>query len=179
MDLTVIIPTKGRATLKDTLASIPPGPEVIVVADGEEVEAQVAEDCKGVTLLQTGPSAIGHPQRNWGMEHATRSWLSFMDDDDVYTPEAFPAFQKHIDHSPRGYPVIFKMRFEDGVELWNGQAVSEGNVGTPMILCRNVPEKLGVWKPQRCGDYHFISHTVSLCEGVVWDETVVADIRRG
>jgi glycosyltransferase involved in cell wall biosynthesis len=150
--------------------------EVVVVADGEEVERQVAQECKYVKLLQTGPSAIGHPQRMLGMQQARGEWLAFMDDDDVYTPEAFDAFKQHQNSL---LPVLFRMRFEDGVELWKTEDVSEGNVGTPMILCRNIPEKLGVWQPKRCGDYDFIHETVVLNGGVVWDETVVADIRRG
>lgn len=175
MDLTVIVPTKGRSSLRDTLDSIPSWVEVIVVADGEEVEAQIAQECKYVTLLQTGPSAVGHPQRTFGMQQAHGEWLAFMDDDDVYTPEAFDSFRKHKDSA---YPVLFKMRFEDGVTLWNRHDVSEGNVGTPMILCRNRPDRLGKWVPRRCGDYHFIHETVTLCGGVIWDETVVAEIRR-
>ena len=176
MDLTVIVPTQGRASLEQTLDSIPSWVEVIVVADGEEAWGKVSKICKYVRLYQTGPSAIGHPQRMFGMKKARGEWLAFMDDDDVYTPDAFRAFEQHQNSQ---LPVLFRMRFEDGVELWNDQAVSEGNVGTPMILCRNTPSKLGVWQPKRCGDYDFIHETVTLNGGVVWDETVVADIRRG
>ena len=176
-DLSVIVPTKGRRQLAETLATVPEldWVDLVVVADGEAAyEAAVALG-RGRVFRHDEPT-VGHAQRMLGMREAHGRWLAFMDDDDLYTPDAFPAFRAHID-ADRDVPVLFRMRYESGVKLWGHQQVEFGNVSTQMILCRNEPGRCGEWEPRRGGDFSFIRDTVALCGGVVWDETVVASIR--
>jgi len=176
--LSVIIPSKGRESLRETLASIPDWPEVIVVADeghdGYQNAYQIASP--RAKMLATGPSILGHPQRQLGMAEATGGWLCFIDDDDVYTEEAFLAFKKAM---TRKRPTLFRMRYEDeDTILWNEPRVAHCNVGTPMILTPNVPAKLGEWAWKRTGDFDFIRDTVANFGGCTFDETIVCTVRR-
>ena len=110
------------------------------------------------------------------MGKAKGRWLAFMDDDDLYTPRAFPAFQKAFG-GPRK-PVLFRMRYDyKDLVLWHEKAVAHCNVGSPMILTPNLPSKLGVWEPKRSGDFNFIRDTVANFGGCRFDRTVVATIR--
>lgn len=99
---------------------------------------------------------VGHTQRNQAMKHATGDWLAFMDDDDAYTPNAFPVIEANLTDR---VPHIFQMRYRNGHILWQTQEVQHGNVGTPMFIVPNHPGKLAVWPSKRSGDYDFIRDT--------------------
>lgn len=173
--LSVVIPTKGRESLAETVASIPGWAEVVVVADGQEAYERALALGRG-SVYECGPSILGHPQRQLGMQKASGDWLCFIDDDDVYTDKAFPAFQDAM----RGrLPRLFRMEYEEsGVILWNERRVAHCNVGTPMLLTPNVSGKLGEWAWKRTGDYDFIRDTVANFGGCWFDETIVCTVRR-
>lgn len=177
LDLSVIIPSKGREELRDTLDSIPKEKwiEVIVVADGPEARRNVEAIWDGPTY-EVSSGVWGHAQRNLGMEKANGRWLCFMDDDDVYTPEAFPAFQEAMRYRK---PRLFRMKYDfNDIILWEREEIAPGNVSTQMLLVPNNPNRLGQWPSKRCGDYDFIRDTVRLWDGVViWEETIVAELR--
>ncbi len=106
-----------------------------------------------------------------------------MDDDDVYTPDAFSAMREFALKSP-GRIGIFRMRYEYWRHGWYGQVVWEepvlrwGNVGTPMFVVPNVPGKLGRWDSKfHWGDWAFIQETVTLQGDPVFCDAVVARIR--
>ena len=184
-DLTVIIPSKGRLSLSETLESIPREKwiEILVVADGmrahRKVEPIVEQAKRGrqLRLYRCGPSAVGHPQRTYGMGKARGRFLSFMDDDDVYTPQAWAAFRGAIHYTPETL-WIFRMAYEGtGTILWSDRVVRHGNVGSPMVLVPNNPDGLGVWERRRSGDFDFIRDTAAKHPLLHWSETIVAEIR--
>lgn len=184
MSLSIIIPTIGRPSLKKTIESIlpqwEPGDQIIVVGDGEQPNA---EDIVShyyseypVEYHETSPTrCFGHAQRNFGMEVAMCSHLSFMDDDDWYAQNALPQIRSVIKMTP-DKPLIFQMQYPNRFVLWQHPHLVEANVGTPMIVVPNVPEKLGVWGNRREGDWDFL-HTMKWAENEIsWWPVVIAQI---
>lgn len=76
----IIIPHHGSSELLESgLRSIPAR---------EDIEVLVIDDTEG--------RGAGYA-RNIGLDRAQGNWLLFMDDDDNFTPEAFPAFDRYAD----------------------------------------------------------------------------------
>jgi hypothetical protein len=71
-------------------------------------------------------------------------------------------------------PVLFRMRFPNGLTLWQEQAVRCGNVGTPMMLIPNQPSMLGTWGSFIGGDCHFLETSKWKSEDYVWRPEVIA-----
>lgn len=131
MRLTVITPTKGRDSLRDTLASIAPqlapGDEHLVIGDGPQPGAAALCGLFGARYYD-GPlcHTYGNAQRDYGISLATGDWLAFCDDDDTFTPGALDAIRSIQVRKPH----IFRMETPRGI-LWEHEQVQEGNVGTP------------------------------------------------
>lgn len=173
--LSILVVTSGRPTLLRTVRSILDAgfggeDEVVVVTDGPtdlvgmldgipSGQLKVLEHPKTDGLCRSGVL------RNKAMHAATGDWISSMDDDDVYTQGALVRVRYHIGRNP-GRPLIFRMVAPWGETLWrtNGKwrrkPVSLRNVGTPMIVVPNDPERLGVWGYQRNGDWDFVRTTL-------------------
>ena len=82
--MSVIIPTVGRETLRDAIASASWADEVIVVFDAASVPADAPQ---GVEVFACGPSGNwGAEQRSWASPGRQGTHLAFIDDDDVFTP---------------------------------------------------------------------------------------------
>ncbi len=176
--VTVIVPTVGRPTLRDTIASIPPAWGVLVVADGPEAHRKARSILWGtgrcVVRTQAQTEDIGHSQRNAGMRACTSSWLQYVDDDDVYVPGVQQIVEPHL-HGD--VPVIFQMRLSASTVLWRTRELKEGNVGTPMFAVPNIPGKLGAWPSKRSGDFDFIRDTCERMGAPRWVEQVIAVVR--
>jgi glycosyltransferase involved in cell wall biosynthesis len=167
----IIVPTRGRRSLRATLDSIveqlEPGDEILV-------SCSRAND-------------FGDSARQSLVERARGSHLVFIDDDDQFARGAFAAMRSFV----REYPDrigIFRMRYPDGRVLWREPVVRRGNVSTQMFCVPNVPGKLGSWactgvRVSRSGrrydlaDYAFIAETIALQEEPVFREEIVAHIR--
>ncbi|MEV4109660.1 glycosyltransferase [Nonomuraea sp. NPDC049695] len=80
--ITVVIPTVGRPTLRDTLAGVGSGVPVIVVDDTPAAELSVPGPVRVVRSGGRGPAAA----RNAGWRAATTPWVVFLDDDVVPSP---------------------------------------------------------------------------------------------
>lgn len=177
--LSVIIPTVGRASLAEALSSCADADEIVVVAD----EANDA-----VSLPVLPPNAVlcfvrggdhGYTARTRGMEVATGDYLAFLDDDDVYTPDAIRLFKE----AACDVPVIFRMdHYRHGI-LWREPVLEFGNVSTQMFVVPNVPDKLGVWAPhmpgfpEPGGDYTFLAGCCERMGDPVWRKELVATLR--
>lgn len=152
----MIIPTIGRETLEAAKASVAGADEVIVVTDS------------------TGDH--GYTARMKGMAQAAGTHLAFLDDDDVFTPGAIELFRE----AASDRPVVFRMDHPSHGVLWREPTLEFGNVGTPMFLVPNVPEKLGKWEPhmhglaEPGGDFTFIAGCVDRMGEPVWREEIVA-----
>jgi glycosyltransferase involved in cell wall biosynthesis len=187
--LSIIIPTVGRISLKDTLNSVVPqlvqGDEVLVVADGPVMMARAMAKELGASYLETPPThSWGHAQRNYGMAAAKGKYLAFMDDDDVYLPGALDAMRRAIaEHEGRLF--IFRMMYRLSL-LWAEPRIAPGNVSTQMYVFPNIPSKLGVWKDNpdswngKGGDFLFAQETALHwgAEDIVFRKEVIAKLVR-
>jgi glycosyltransferase involved in cell wall biosynthesis len=189
--VSVIVPTVGRASLDATLASLRAQKrahllELILVAD-TRVTGTVIDwpDLDGPWLYQryahwAPESAWGHPQRNDAMARCRGLYIASLDDDDVWDPDALERLYRAALAAP-DRPLMFRMRYGDGSELWRRRAVDQGNVGTPMFVVPNLPEKLGRWGHRYEGDLDFFTSTLSQwpADALVWRPEVLAHIRPG
>ena len=141
MSLSVIVASGGRPTLARTIQSI--------------VSQLHLEDELIVVVDQQAP--WGHSSRNRAMTWAKGDHLCFMDDDDVYTSDAFDTIRRGVGEQPDAVHV-FKMRYAWGNELWADQEVRLGNISTQMFVVPN-RQPLGQWGDVYEGDFVFIEAT--------------------
>lgn len=168
--ITFIVPTIGRPSLLRTLESIEcwPGDEILMVGNGYRVRDERVRyvDCK--------PGGDwGHTERNVATPHARGRYIAHIDDDDVYASGHREVMQDAIDQA-EGMPILFRMRFPNGITLWRDKEIRCGNVGTPMFLIPNVPEKMGTWLPFVGGDCAFLEGSQWLPSQYVWRPEVIA-----
>ncbi len=190
--LTIAVPTIGRPTLARTLRSIVDAgfgedDELLVIGDGPQPEARRTVEFYGrhlkATYLETEPTNfVGHPQRNHAMARAKGTHFMTIDDD-AYTFGALARVKETVAKNPARIH-IFKMRGSaprhSYGHCWRSKDLVVGNVGSPMICVPNVPEKLGRWASQYCGDFEFYASTIKLQDdgiaSVIWVDDVIADI---
>jgi glycosyltransferase involved in cell wall biosynthesis len=163
--VSVIVPTVGRASLDATLASL---------------RAQKRAHLLELILVADTRVTWGHPQRNDAMARCRGLYIASLDDDDVWDPDALERLYRAALAAP-DRPLMFRMRYGDGSELWRRRAVDQGNVGTPMFVVPNLPEKLGRWGHRYEGDLDFFTSTLSQwpADALVWRPEVLAHIRPG
>jgi len=160
MTFSVIIPTKGRPTLADTLASVTPQLE-----HGDEL------------LLYRLDCHWGAEARNQLIPRAAGTHLLFIDDDDAYTPGALAVIRAAVGAEPDRVH-IFRMQYPDGRKLWETQTVNHGNIGTPMVVVPNQPGKVGTFDDSYAHDHNFVAETLNLRgDTPVFHDDVVALVR--
>ena len=144
---TIILGTAGRKTLQRTLRSITPQLE-----PGDEL-----------MLLRDDSGDAGDTPRNVSMHRAAGTHLLFMDDDDVYVPDALAKMRRFADENP-GRIGIFRIQYTVGPKRWKVPELKNRNVSTQTFLVPNVPGKLGVWEHRGTvhGDFVFIEETARL-----------------
>ncbi len=94
-DISVVIPTRDRwrllrSALQSALAQSSVSVEVVVVDDGsqdETPERLVQFDDPRVRVFRHEASRGVAAARNVGIQHARASWIAFLDDDDLWSPE--------------------------------------------------------------------------------------------
>lgn len=169
--ISFIVPTIGRESLRKTLASIEtwPGDEILVVGSGWHE----AGDERPRYVLCTPGGDWGHTERNFVTPMARGRYLAHIDDDDVYMPGTRRLMADAIAKTP-DRPVLFRMRFPNGITLWAEPEIRCGNVGTPMMLIPNQPEKLGQFRPFVGGDCAYLEESKWAPEEFVWRKEVIA-----
>lgn len=167
-----IVPTIGRHSLAQTLASIDcwPGDEILVIG------AAYAQDDARVRYL---PCVRGHDwgatERTHGIRAAQGDYLAFIDDDDVYTPGARGQMAWTMAETP-DRPALFRVAYPSGAQLWAEPSLRCGNVSTQMILIPNDPERIGRWSTRREGDYDFLTSMAWTEAAIVWRPEVIAQM---
>lgn len=169
--ISFIVATIGRPSLADTLRSIEcwPGDEIIVIGN---VETRT----EGPVRYINSPAGHdwGSTERNIATPLATGRYLSHMDDDDIYAHGARALMASACEAAPDRF-TIFKMQYPSGGRVWQDPIVRWGNVGTPMMLMPNIPDKLGRWGEKRdCGDLYFLHTMKWTAPEIVWREEVIA-----
>jgi hypothetical protein len=122
-------------------------------------------------IIRDDSRDAGDTARMDAMPRARGTHLAFLDDDDVYTPDALEKMRRFARAHP-GQIGIFKMEHVVGTTHWReGEpALRYANVSTQTFLVPNVPGKLGRWREiarpsgggTYVGDYAFITETVAL-----------------
>lgn len=199
--LSVIVPTTGRDTLERTIKSVRDqkderSVELIVVADTHagtfwrnlSAIEKICEQYRAIYLEHDGGShCYGQQQRNHGMryahEHSPAKWLSFLQDDDIYTPGAFGMIARAVDCELDGdtlLPFLFRCYLHHGGRaVWFDRQILIGNVDANCIVVPNLAERCGRWGERYLGDFDFISETVTQKNGndVIWMTDVIAEAR--
>lgn len=176
--IAVVIPSIGRPSLLRTVESARWADEVFVVYDGPDVP--VREDLPKGTRVSFHPafdasSCWGHPQRNYALEVlAGGKWgvthVSFMDDDDVYAPDAGDVIRAAVEAEPK-VAHLFCMQRRGGEVIGRHRRIEGGMVGTPMIV---VPVgRHGRWGDRHEGDLDFCVSTAEVVP-VKWHDEVIA-----
>lgn len=188
--LSIIVPTPDGDGLDRLLASIDPQlcptDEVLIVGDTHEaalleVEALIVGKGAPYRFLpfDAGHHCWGHCQLNYGVTHATGDYLVFIDDDDVFTPEALHIIRARIaeHHTPR--PLMFKFHcWRLGRTLPERYEVVESAIGGHCLVVPNIPGKLGMWGERYGGDFDWIVSTLAHWPtGPAWYDDVIADAR--
>lgn len=156
--------------------------EVIVVGDIhsqalDEVRELVVNEGHRWLELDAGEHAWGHPQVNFGIEHALGDYLVFIDDDDIFTGDALTNIRRAARSLPEPCPMMFRFRIaRSNMTLWQEKVIKCGYVGGHEFVVPNIPELLGQWTDRYEGDFDFISSTLAKWpEGsLVWREEIIA-----
>lgn len=168
--ISFIVATLGRPSLEATLASIEtlPGDEILVVGN-------VKEGKRGnVRYIPHPPGGDwGHTERNDVTPYARGQYLAHIDDDDTYAPDARAWMEDAIRKTP-AKPIIFRMRFPNGITLWEEPELRCGNLGTPCMLIPNRPTMLGTWGSFVGGDFHFLETSKWKADEYVWRPEIIA-----
>jgi hypothetical protein len=191
-ELTVIIPTQGRATLARALASIadasqPHDVEVIVCADthgGLLAPVAPTAGAYGAVYLEhdAGHHGYGHPQLAYAYPWASGAWVAVLGDDDEFVPGALATICAIVEDAER-IPHVFRITMEPSVTrpigspmtIWREPAIACGNVSGQSIVVPNDPPMLAAYPPHSTGDHEFIRDTVANYGGrVAWRPELIA-----
>jgi len=170
--ISFILPTIGRASLAATLQSIEtyPGDEIIIAGD----RYRVRTDKKPVRYIDCLPgNDWGASERNIAQQQARCQYIAHIDDDDCYAPGTRALMEDAIKKTP-GKPVLFRMRYPNGITLWAEPELRCGNVGTPMMLIPNRPTMLGTWGSFVGGDCNFLETMKWTPDEIVWRPEIIA-----
>jgi glycosyltransferase involved in cell wall biosynthesis len=191
----VITPTIGRPTLRQTLESGAADLGIddlwLVLGDGPQPEAlkicqQVDFNCQSAFLeSQDIRGDYGNSLRDQAMSIAKQDYFIFLDDDDIFAPNAIGIIKREIkEHYPR--PIMFRMINGNGEIIWRTREVTAGNVGGSMFCCPNTPGKLGTWAngSGHRSDFNFIEETLKLYgpgwrQNLFWSGDVIVHCRPG
>lgn len=183
--LTIIIPTIGRSSIKDTLDSIASQlqiyDQVFVIGDGLYPETKKLVQKYGIQYgyfqLNNGPHHDwGARARNFGIDLAKKAYITFMDDDDQYLPGAFKHVKAAIQEKP-GYPFMFRMIHGKNL-LWATKDLTIGNVSSQMVAVPNIKNKLGRFSERYEGDFDFMRSTADFYfpdyNPFIWREEIIS-----
>lgn len=173
--ISFIIPTVGRASLLATLRSIEtwPGDEIVLVGE-QGILRSFAQIDRPLSFVHCPPGGDwGHTERNVAMPQARGQYIAHIDDDDAYSPGHRELMEEAIKEAP-GRPTLFRMRFPNGITLWEEQVIRCGNVGTPMFLIPNRPTMHGTWGSFVGGDCSFLETSKWKPEQYNWRPEIIA-----
>lgn len=179
--ISFIVPTVGRPSLARTLASIEARPEDEIILVGSvaalsSIGPMTNGKACSVRFIPCPPGGDwGHAERNFVTPLARGRYLAHIDDDDWYAPGTRAWMQDAIDGTP-GRPVLFRMRFPNGITLWREPELRCGNMGTPCILIPNEPSKLGLFGSFVGGDCHYMETMKWRQDEIVWRPEIIAHL---
>lgn len=194
--LDVIISTVGRTSLERTLNSIldnrgfsPKEDRIYVVSDGILFEKfspeiqKLIKDNKCIDFSVIGPTNdLGATQKTYGMMISSNPYVMFIDDDDIYTEDAFRIIKNIISQCPEQY-YIFKMIYGSLMgkdKLWKTKEIAFKNVSTQMyIVHRENKYSLPPWGARWGQDFDFIDmySKINKHKKCIWVDEIISIIR--
>jgi hypothetical protein len=146
----------------------------------------------------------GITPRNRGIEAASGTHITFLDDDDVYLPGALDALRDFAREHPKRIGIFQMNRGLYGV-VGTGPHTTLQGIASGMLLVPNIEGHVGRFGPvpgvpddgkglaeypqyqssvnavgprtERLGDYRFIVETVALQSDPIWRSVVIQDVR--
>jgi hypothetical protein len=114
-----------------------------------------------------GRPSWGHDPINHAMTNAKGEYLTFGDDDDVYTAGAFDAMRQEIAALASPAPLLFRFMTHYGIVCWQVRGlVRQATIGGHCCVFPNLPSLLGQWGPHYEGDFTFLKETLDLWAAV-------------
>ena len=160
--ITFIIPTIGRDTLVNTIASLEQQTndkwKAIIIFDG--IESNITNDnpkIKIITIEKSGKDANSAGNvRNKGIPYVTTEWVGFIDDDDVISNDYVDTFYKEIEYKVD--VIIFRMIYEDNYVLppLETDNFYINQVGISFVLKTNLLKKYN-FIPSSAEDYDLLN----------------------
>jgi hypothetical protein len=186
--LSVVIPTVGRESLYNTLASIriqpeSSGVEVLVVGDtfgGYSHQLnnarQIAEG-EGYRWLEydAGVHCVGQPQRTHGAKNASAPWVWFSQDDNIAAIDSLAAIEVAIDEQPRPRPIFFRFLSYWRETIWRSPHLTLGNIDADcLVFPRHIAQKVE-WGLRYEGDFDAATRALEISGGdVAWVDEIVS-----
>jgi len=108
------------------------------------------------------------------MTQARGDYLTWTDDDDVYTPYAFAVIRDAIGQLPAPSPIIFRFKTAYGYivpphQTFETGEIAQGHISGQCLVVPNIPARFGVWGAVYEGDFQLITSTLAK-----WDGTPIA-----
>jgi glycosyltransferase involved in cell wall biosynthesis len=164
--ISFILPTIGRKTLGRVISQlrdeIGPNDEVIVVGDGDQPVARgtlCIMDARFHYFEHLEGVGWGNGQRDFGIIRASKDWLMFIDDDDMYWPGAINNVVRPALSKTPGRPHMFRVTGGP-----TGEKIGITEVMGPMFVPPNNPLKLVKWNRDdlqpHLADFFFIRDTL-------------------
>lgn len=187
--LCVITPTIGRDTLRDTLqsAALSEYDQWLVLSDGEQPAARAIVD----EFKDDKPELVyievknqhrnyGNYQRDLGMRLSDKDFFIFMDDDDIFVPDAIDRIRREI-NGRKPKPVMFRMIHYANHIIWQTQQLAVGNIGGTMFVVPNIKSRLGKWSDDSTyqSDFMFIESTLKKWppQSLLWCGDIIAQVK--
>lgn len=182
-----MVPTVGRPSLKRTLDSVAgqqlhPDDDLLVVSDGvdtpqlRQLVAGLDVPCEKRLLIHGPTHNFGNSQRNFAIRVAHGTHITYMDDDDIYTPDAFVKIRKAIAANPAAL-LVFKVVAPWGEVVWTDENVMEqGNCCTIQMVVPNEREDGAVWGLRQGANIPYMK-TMAKRWPVVWRPEIIAQCR--
>lgn len=165
----IVVPTIGRASLKNTLASIKsqelvPQDEVILVGDGHRPEAEEIFNNSGLNgryIYTSFEGKHGRMPRTLGIGIAQNDFIMLLDDDDTYVSGMLREVRATVHKRPGLY--LYKTQWPDnGMRIPKEEKIYCGNVTSGCVVTSNIVGKIGRWEEPYNGDFAFIYSTAQL-----------------
>ena len=118
-NITFIIPTIGRKSLKNSIQSLKNQTiktwNAIIIFDG--IKCNINEDDNRVKMVEIEKAGRDYNSagdvRNYGMSLVDTEWIAFLDDDDTLSNDYIEIFYKEIELYPYIDTLIFRMKLND------------------------------------------------------------------
>lgn len=186
--ITFIIPTMNRITLFSTIYSLISQTmdkwKAIIIFDGCSPSDQhllAALNDKRflcITITKLGTENHAGYVRNIGLELADTSWVGFVDDDDILTPNYIERLQEEIAITPSADAIVFKMADRGRiVPPLNYNSIVIGEVGISFAYKRSLIKEGFLFEPSSIEDFNLLKKMEMAKKRIVFSPFVTYLVR--